>query len=273
MTNEWNSGGDRLRRFLRQGFPGGAPIPADGRARPSAGATAVGTTVEAGTMGRLLANRLLGALPPEDFERLLPALEPVSLAAPDKLDDSRETPYIFFPEDAVVSHLVLLEDGSTVEAAMTGREGAVGLGAFLGQRAPTHSVRVTIPGTALRMRSDTFRSAFADIAPFRRRLLEHAGQHVSHLAQRAACTSRHRIENRLAAWLLMLHDRAPADELPLTQEFIAQRLGTRRAGVTEVACRFQQRGLLGYRRGSLRILDRPGLEAAACECYGVLRRH
>jgi CRP-like cAMP-binding protein len=246
----------------------------DGRRGASGGAAIVGRapeTVEPRALRRLLANRLLSALPGGEFERLLPALEPVPLAARDKLDDSREAAHVYFPEDAVVSHLVLLEDGSTVESAMTGREGVVGLGAVFGQSAPTHWARVTLPGNALRMRAETFRREFSGGEAFRTLLLEHAGRHFAQVAQRAACISRHRVEARLAVWLLLLHDRAGSDELPLTQEFIARRLGTRRAGITEAAGRFQQRGLITYSRGTLRLLDRPGLESAACECYGALR--
>ncbi|HWS55332.1 MAG TPA: Crp/Fnr family transcriptional regulator, partial [Pyrinomonadaceae bacterium] len=238
------------------------------------GATTVGRVPEkvgVRALGGLLANKLLSALPGEDFERLLPALDPVSLSSRDKFDDSRDAAHVYFPEDSVVSHLVLLEDGSTVEAAMTGREGVVGLGAVFGQHTPSHWARVTLAGSALRMRADAFRREFAGGEALRALLLEHAGRHFAQVAQRAACIGRHRVEARLAVWLLMLHDRAGADELPLTQEFIARRLGTRRAGITEAAGRFQQRGLIAYSRGTLHLLDRPGLEAAACECYGALR--
>jgi CRP-like cAMP-binding protein len=273
MTNELTGGG-RIRKAVRQGFYDGTVSAGDGRGGASGGAAIIGQvpeTVEARTLRRLLANRLLSALPGEEFERMLPSLELASLSARDKLDDSREAAHVYFPEDAVVSHLVLFEDGNTVEAAMTGREGVVGLGAVFGQHAPTHWARVTLPGSALRMRAETCRREFAGNEAFRGLLLEHAGRHLSQVAQRAACISRHRVEARLAAWLLLLHDRAGAVELPLTQEFIARRLGTRRAGITEAAGRFQERGLISYSRGTLSVLDRAGLEAAACECYGALR--
>lgn len=273
MAND-STGGNQLSRPGRPGFFGARPQHGDAPGAASGGAAIINRVpeaVEAPALGRLLANRLLGGLPGEEFARLLPALEPVSLSARDKLDDSRDAAHVYFPEDAVVSHLVLLEDGNTVEAAMTGREGVVGLGVVFGQHAPTHWARVTLPGSALRMRAETLRREFAGGEAFRRALLGHAGRHVSQVSQRAACISRHRVETRLAAWLLMLHDRAGSDEMPLTQEFVARRLGTRRAGITEAAGRFQERGLIGYSRGTLRVLDRPGLEAAACECYGVLR--
>ena len=271
MTND-SRGTGHARKPAGAGFYNGRVAPGD--AVLAGGAAVVGRVPEkvgVRALSRLLANKPLSALPGEEFERLLPSLEPVTLSARDKLDDSREAAHVYFPEDAVVSHLVLLEDGSTVEAAMTGREGVVGFGAIFGYHAPSHWARVTLPGNALRMRAETFRREFAGAEAFRALLLEQAGRHFAQVAQRAACIGRHRVEARLAVWLLMLHDRAGADELPLTQEFIARRLGTRRAGITEAAGRFQERGLIGYSRGSLRVLDRVGLEAAACECYGVMR--
>lgn len=222
---------------------------------------------------RSLTNQLLGGLPAEDLDRLWPALEPVTLTPRENLSDAAEARHIYFPEDAVVSHLVVFEDGTTVETALTGREGAVGLGAVFSHGSPTHWPRVTLPGGAMRMRADLFRQEFASGESFRRLLLEYAGRHVAQISQRAACINRHRIENRLASWLLMLHDRAGTPDLPLTQEFIAQRIGARRAGISEVFSTLQARNLIGHTRGVVRILDRHGLEAAACECYAVLRNN
>lgn len=229
--------------------------------------------MEAHSLKGLLANQLLSALPGEDFERLLPALEPVTLTSREHLSDAAEARHVYFPEDAVVSHLVVFEDGTTVETALTGREGAVGLGAVFTHGAPTHWPRVTLPGGALRMRADLFRQEFAANESLRHLTLCYAGRHVAQISQRAACINRHRIENRLATWLLMLHDRAGTDELPLTQEFIAQRIGARRAGISEVFSALQARALIGHSRGLVRIVDHAGLEAAACECYAVLRNN
>jgi CRP-like cAMP-binding protein len=146
----------------------------------------------------------------------------------------------------------------------------VGLGAVLGRQPASHWARVTVPGNALRMRVELFAGEFGSGAPFRRLLLEHAGRHLAQVAQRSACANRHLLSARLAAWLLLVQERAGSDELALTQEQIANRLGARRAGVTQIACGLQARGLIRYGRGLIRILDRPGLAAAACECYGVL---
>jgi CRP-like cAMP-binding protein len=219
---------------------------------------------------RLLANRLLGALPPDEFELLLPALQPVALTAGDE-DELCGPHFVYFPEDAVVSHLVVFEDGSTVEATMTGREGVVGCDALFDVKTPTHQTRVTLPGGALRMRAEQFRREFAEREALRELLFVDAARRDAQASQRGACAIRHQIESRLATWLLMMHDRAAGDELPFTQEFIARRIGSRRAGITEVACKFQELGLISYRRGSLRITDRAGLQDAACECYEVLR--
>jgi CRP-like cAMP-binding protein len=230
------------------------------------------TEAAAPSMKPLLVNRLLGALPDEDFERLLPGLEPVSLVAVKSLDHSLdETRYVYFPEDAVISHVTAFSDGNAVEVALTGREGAADFGSVFGRRPASHWMRVTVPGSALRMRREFFAGEFCAGGAFRQLVLEHAGRHVAQISQRSACANRHRLAERLAVWLLMVHDRAGSDQLLLTQELIASRLGARRAGITQLAIDLQKGGLIKYSRGRLRILDRHGLERAACECYGAVR--
>lgn len=270
MRNNLRNGNDLARRLDRRASYA-VPTTWGDATRAASGLGAAPQKTEKYALKRLLANQLLSALPAEDFERLLPVLETVALTPRESLQDAAEARHVYFPEDAVVSHLVVFEDGTTVETAMTGREGAVGLGAVFRQDSPTHWPRVTLPGNALRMRADLFRQEFAGEESFRRLLLEHAGRHIAQVSQRAACINRHRIESRLATWLLMLHDRAGVDHLPLTQEFIAQRIGARRAGISEVFGSLQERHLIGHSRGVVRVTDRPGLEAAACECYAVMR--
>ncbi|HEV2863120.1 MAG TPA: Crp/Fnr family transcriptional regulator [Pyrinomonadaceae bacterium] len=273
MTNQLTDGVGRLGRkpshsfYDREGTGSLRPSPLAPQAER--GRDVVGPR----TMGGLLANGFLGALPAEDFERILPALEPVSLPARENLPDSADARHVYFPETSVVSHLVVFEDGGTVEAAMTGRDGVVGLGAVFSHHAPTHWSRVTVPGSALRMKADLFRQEFHASEAFRRQALTCAARHTAQVAQRGACVSRHRVEQRLAVWLLLLHDRAGGDDLPLTQELIARRIGTRRAGISEFAGKFQEQGLISYSRGLLRIRDRQRLEAVACECYGLMREH
>ena len=277
MSNGFNGG---LTRDPAQWHPrGNGPAQRDGAtaARPvfsGAGVWAENAkaAAESPSMNRLLSNRLLSALPDEDFARLLPGLEPVSLSARDSLQEPLgEIRYAYFPEDVVISHITSFADGSAAEVALTGREGVAGLGAVLGRQPASHTARVTVPGIALRMRVELLAGEFCAGAPFRRLLLEHAGRHLAQVAQRSACANRHRLSERLAAWLLLVQERTGSDELPLTQELIANRLGSRRAGVTQIACGLQERGLIRYGRGLIRILDRAGLESAACECYGVLR--
>jgi len=273
MGNNLTDRNEQVRRLVDKSFYGSPLPPGDGHRAFPAKLWHAPEAVEAGALKGLLANRVLHALPGEDFEGLLPSLEPVTLSVRDNLGDASEARHVYFPEDAVFSHLVVFEDGSTVETAMTGREGVVGLGSVCGHHAPTHWPRVTLPGAALRMRADLFRQEFAGREALRRLLLEEMGRHAAQVSQRAACINRHRIESRLCAWLLMLHDRASSDDLPLTQEFIARRIGARRAGVSEVFRTLQERRLVGHSRGFVRVVDRPGLEAAACECYEVLRQN
>lgn len=219
----------------------------------------------------LLTNKLLTALPGEDFALLLPYLEPVSLACGEDLYSFGEgIDYVYFPESAVVSHLYILSDGSTAEAAMIGKEGVVGLSALLLAPLPTHWTQVTVGGTALRMRASVLKEEFARGGAMQRLLLAYAGARIEQLSQRAICNGRHTVDERLCCWLLMLSDRVGEEQLPLTHEKIARHLGTRRAGITEAAGALRDRGVIAYGRGQIHITDRPGLEALACECYRTL---
>jgi CRP-like cAMP-binding protein len=221
----------------------------------------------------LLTNKLLTALPGEDFARLLPYLEPVSLACGEDLygfgEGIRE---VYLPETAVISHLHILEDGSTTEAALIGKEGMTGLSAIFNAPAPSHWTQVIIPGTALRMDVDDLRQEFARGGAMQRLLLAYASARIAHLSQRAVCNGRHLVEERLCSWLLMIHDRVRDEQLPLTHEQIARHLGARRAGITTAANILRDRQIIGYSRGQIRIIDRQGLEMAACECYRTLSR-
>jgi CRP-like cAMP-binding protein len=221
----------------------------------------------------LLTNKLLTALPGEDFARLLPYLEPVSLYCGEELygfDEAVED--IYFPESAVISYLYTWEDGSTAEAALIGKEGLTGLSAIFDSPAPTCSTQAIIAGTALRMSAEILRREFARGQALQRLLLAHAGIRIAQLSQRAVCNGRHTVIERLCSWLLMLHDRVGDDQLPLTHEQIARHLGARRAGITEAATALRDGQLISCSRGQIRIIDRRGLEMAACECYQALSR-
>ena len=219
-----------------------------------------------------LNNRLLSALPAEDFSRLFPHLEPVSLAAGEvlyKLD--AEMRHAYFPETAVVSHVYILSEGGMTESDMVGREGMTGLTAVFDVPAPSYVTEVALAGSALRARVDVLRQEFARGGAFQRLLLRYTQALLTQMSQTAVCNRLHAIEQQLCRWLLLSHDRLGSDELVMTQELIANMLGVRREGVTAAAGRLQERGLIGYSRGRIRILDRRGLEEAACECYGVVR--
>jgi CRP-like cAMP-binding protein len=227
---------------------------------------------EGDSLNHLLANNLLGALPAEEFARLFPHLEPVSLAAGEvlyKLDE--EMRYAYFPETAVVSHLHILSEGGMTEADMVGREGMAGLSAVFNVPPPSYVSEVALPGSALRARVDVLRQEFARGGDLQRLLLKYAAARIALLSRRAVCNGNHRVEERLCTWLLMMHDRAGDQPLALTHERISRHLGTRRAGVTSAATLLRDRGVIDYTRGHIRVTDRAGLEAAACECYPSVR--
>jgi CRP-like cAMP-binding protein len=221
----------------------------------------------------LLANQLLAALPGEDFARLLPYLVPVSLSSGEDLYEFGEsTPYAYFPETAVISHLHIMSDGEMTEAELVGREGMVGLSAIFNLPQPAYLTQAAVPGTALRVKTEFLRMEFARGGALQRLLLGYVGERISQLSQRAVCNGRHRVEKRLCSWLLMVHDRAGEDLLPLTHEQIANHLGVRRAGVTEAVTALRKKRIINSSRGQLRVLDREALEAGACECYRTLGR-
>ena len=218
-------------------------------------------------------NHLLAALPPHDLARLRPQLEPVALLVPQVLYAAGQPiPAVHFVETGWVSMVARLEGGDLAEVGLVGREGMVGLSLALGADAASTEAMVQGTGTALRMDAAAFGQALAGSAALHRLLLRYALAFQAQVSQTAACNGRHRLEERLARWLLMAHDRAEGDELPLTQDFLSMMLAVRRSGVTIAAGILQQAGLIRYVRGRITVLDRPGLEAAACECHGAVQR-
>lgn len=242
------------------------PTPASGRVATTQGPKSI-------AFDGLLTNKLLTGLPGSDFARLFPHLEPVELARDDNLyflGDPAD--YVYFPENAVVSHLHVLSDGGTIEADMVGREGLTGLSAVFNSHPPDRWTKVTIGGNALRVRSEVMREEFALCGGLQQSLLTYASARLAHVAQRAVCNGLHTVEQRFCSWLLLLQDRAGGERLPLTHERIARHLGTRRAGITELATTLRARGYISYSRGLIRVTDRSGLEANACECYALQSR-
>jgi CRP-like cAMP-binding protein len=223
-------------------------------------------------LNRLLTNELLAALPADEFARLLPRFEPVTLRVGEdlyKMDAGVRAAY--FPETAVVSHLYVLADGNSTEAAMIGREGLLGLSAVFEASQPGYWARVLVAGSALRIDSETLKQEFRRGGALQQLLLSYAGARMAQLSQRAVCNGRHTVDERLCCWLLMVHDRTGGGRLQLTHEQIAAHLGTRRAGVTNAAAALRDAGIISYNRGDLNIDDREALESSACECYRVLR--
>ena len=217
-------------------------------------------------------NRLLAALPPDDFAALAPALRPVELEFRQVLiEPGQPIRAVHFPERGMVSMLAPLEDGHLQEVGVAGREGLVGLPVVLGADRTSIEALVQMQGTAWRLGAAELRAAFEHSAALRSLLLRYAQAFHAQVAQTAACNGRHAIDRRLARWLLVMHDRAEADEFPMTHEFASLMLGTGRPGISVAAAVLQRAGVIGYTHGRMTVLDRAGLEAAACECYGTVR--
>jgi CRP-like cAMP-binding protein len=217
-------------------------------------------------------NGLLAALSPEDWAHLEPQLEAVELPF-DQTIHSMNGPVdaVFFVETGMVSQIVTLDGGEQVEAGLAGSEGLVGLELVYGNSHSITDARVQMEGTALRIGAAAFRTEMDRSAKLRALLLRYALAFHAQVTLTAACNARHAIENRLARWLLIAHDRADADEFVMTHKFLSLMLGVRRPGVTIAAGMLQKAGLIHYARGRMHIADRPGLEAASCECYHTVR--
>ena len=217
-------------------------------------------------------NRLLAALPREDYERLEAKLEPVSLDLKQPLyEPGVPIEHVYFPSACVISLLMDVGDGGMIEVGTTGNEGVVGLPVFLGADEMPGRALCQIPGDAFRMEAGAFREEADRPGRLRELLLRYTQALFNLVAQTAACNRGHSVEERCARWLLITQDRVESDRFPMTQEFMGQMLGVRRATVNVAAGMLQKAGFIAYTRGRIRVLDRPGLESAACECYGRIR--
>ena len=218
-------------------------------------------------------NRVLGALSPPVFEKLSAYIRPVYLPANDTIYNPGEAARsVFFPLDCVICTLAIMEDVATVEVSMVGNEGVVGISAIIGGGAVPNWTRVQIAGNAMRMRASLLKEMSSQQTELQRVLLRCYRAQIAQISQRSVCNCRHTLSQRLCCWLLMIRDRLQSDELPITQEVIAQRLGTRRAGITTAACILQTEDIISYSRGLIHIRDRARLESLACECYRIQRR-
>jgi CRP-like cAMP-binding protein len=219
-----------------------------------------------------LANRLLALLSPEERARLLRGAKAEPFDAYQVLYAAgREITHMYFPLSGVISLVVKMTDAA-VEATTIGNEGFIGVPVVLGVASTTLQVVGQIPGRALKIPARAVLDECRRATGLNRLLLCYADAMMVQLAQHTACNRTHSIEQRCARWLLMAHDRVEGDEFALTQEFLAQMLGVRRATVTMVAGALHKAGFIDYSRGRIRIVDRRGLEGVACECYEVVRR-
>jgi CRP-like cAMP-binding protein len=215
-----------------------------------------------------MSNSVLAALPVRTYEALRTGLKPVKLNFGDILyEPGQQIANVYFLNDSLVSLLTLVDDRLALEVGMVGREGMLGMPLTLGGTVSPVRALVQGSGTALRMNAARFRREFKRSPPLRRALHHYLSALMAQISQTAACNRFHVVAARLARWLLMTSDRMRSAEFRLTHEFLAHMLGVRRVGVTVAASALQQRKLISYRRGSIKILDRPGLEAAACACY------
>jgi CRP-like cAMP-binding protein len=217
-------------------------------------------------------NLLLAALPPADLQRLRPLLQEVHFSLGQTLYEScEELNHIYFPTTSVITLLYTMEDGSTAEMGLVGNDGVVGIALFLGGEATPNRAVALIAGHAYQMRSSALREEFARGGPLQLVLLRYTQALITQISQTAVCNRLHSVEQRLCRWMLLCHDRVESDALLMTQELIASMLGVRREGVTVAAARLKDAGLIDYSRGHIQILNRAGLEATVCECYGIVK--
>ncbi|MDZ8095400.1 MAG: Crp/Fnr family transcriptional regulator [Nostoc sp. DedQUE05] len=222
---------------------------------------------------KLQVNKLLAALPTSDYERLLPHLKLVSLPTRQVLYEPGEPiTHVYFPQNAVVSIVTCMRDGSTMEVGIVSNEGMVGIPIILGSNTTTTKAFVQVAGAGMQIDADVLRTEFNRGGAIQKLLLRYVRAIYTELTQSCACNRLHSLEERLARWLLTVSDRLASEEFPLTQEFIAQMLGVRRSGVTVAASTLSRAGMISYQRGHIKILNREDLEATSCECYRVIQK-
>ncbi len=223
--------------------------------------------------GNRIYNQILLRLPKNERERVFPKLELVRLKARHVLHEAGDTlKSAYFCNTGMISILSVFSDGKSVEVGLVGREGFAGMPLVAGFRSAATRAVVQVDATVLRLEAETL-AVFLRECPQLERQLQRCSQIMAmEAAQIAACNRLHEVDQRLARWLLMCADRIGNTSLPLTQDLLAQMLGTRRASVTIAAGILQRAGLIAYGRGNVNIVTQPGLEQAACECYGMMQR-
>ncbi len=217
-------------------------------------------------------NKILAALSHEAHQRLLPNLEPVGLRHGKVIYEMNgPVRYLYFPYTAVISLVTQMSNGTIVEVGLIGNEGMSGITAVMDKETSAERAIVQIPDSGVRAKLNVIKEEFQRGGEMQQLLLAYARRLMRQISQTAACNATHTAEERLSRWLLMCHDRVNSNELELTQEFIAEMLGTRRATVSVAAMVLQTEGYIKYHRGRIKIIDRAGLEAFTCECYQALK--
>jgi CRP-like cAMP-binding protein len=218
-------------------------------------------------------NLLLAALPPAEYERLLPDLEHVSLPKGWTVHgaDQREK-HLYFPTDGIVSRMYAMENGTSAEIAVIGNEGVIGVASFLGGESTPSQATVLCDGNAYRLRTTLLKNTFAHDDALLHLLLRYTLVMIAQAGQTAVCNRYHSVQQQLCLWLLSCLDRSPSNDLALTQEQTANMLGVRREGISQATGKLHKAGLVDSYRGHVVVLDRAGLELRACECYSVVKR-
>ena len=224
-------------------------------------------------MPKLTRNKLLDALSATELKRLRPNLETVEMPLGEVVYESgRPLDHVYFPTDCIVSLLYVLENGASAEIAVVGNEGIVGISLFMGGESTPSRAVVQSAGQALRLPAKDMQQEFKRGGALQHLLLRYTQTLITQMAQTAVCNRHHSVDQQLCRWLLLSIDRLTTAEIKMTQELIANMLGVRREGVTEAAGKLQKAGVISYRRGHIKVLDRPKLERMSCECYEVVRR-
>jgi CRP-like cAMP-binding protein len=222
--------------------------------------------------GDARSNRLLGAFETASRKRIDPHLEPIKLKLGSIVCEAGGLlKHAYFPQGAVLSLLTVLENGSAIETANIGREGAFGLFAAMYSRVSFNRCLVQLEGAMVRCPIELLQSEFKRSEHVRDLFVSYSETLLSQVQQTVACNAMHTTEEKMCRWLLMMHDRADGEALPYTHEFLSHMLGANRKSVTLAAQSMQMAGLISYRRGKIQVIDRPGLEKASCECYAIVR--
>jgi CRP-like cAMP-binding protein len=217
-------------------------------------------------------NQILAALPELVYRRLISQLEEVELLQGEIIYQTKEAiEYVYFPINTAISLVSIMEDGSTTEICLVGREGTIGLPVVLGDNISSHLAIAQISGSAIKINASAIVKEFARGEDLQKILLLYTKARLTAIGQIAACNCQHVIEQRLARWLLCVSDRIDRSDFMVTQESIASMLGVRRSGINKAANTLQQAGLISYSRGRMNILNRSKLETTACECYQIIK--